>query len=128
MEKRLVLLLRMQPLLAEGLQRILHTLEDVELVCLDCNDAKRIETSLKDLKPAVVLLAGEKEDEQTAQVISFLLAHYEDIPVVWVELEKTTLRLYTSHSLSATSAGLFDAIREQGGEFHLAEKKSNPQD
>lgn len=108
-----MLLIRLQPLLGEGLQRIFQALEEIELVSLDDSDLQTIDLCLQDLHPAMVLLAGEKEDDQATHLISHLLKQYEDIPVVWVELETTRLRLYTSHSLTANSAELIRAIREQ---------------
>lgn len=113
MEKRQLVLIRLQPLLGEGLQRIVQSMEEVELVSLDCAELQTIDLCLRDLRPDMVLLAGEKEDDQATHLISYLLKQYEDIPVVWVELETTTLRLYTSHSLTANSTELIHAIREQ---------------
>lgn len=119
----------MQPLLGEGLQRIFQKLEDVELISLDYTDMQMINTCLQGLHPAMVLLAGEKEDDQSTHLISFLLKQYEDIPVVWVELETTVLRLYTSRSLTANSSELVQAIREQNTktfEIRITEEKSTP--
>lgn len=113
MKKRQVLLISMQPLLGEGLQRIFQKQEEVELVCLDCWDLQTVDTCLKGLHPAMVLLAGEKEDDQSTHLISFLLKQYEDIPVIWVELETTLLRIFTSRSLTANRSELIDAIRVQ---------------
>lgn len=113
MEKRQVLLIRLQPLLGEGLQRIFQAIEEIELICLDCTDLQTIDLCLTDLHPVMVLLAGEKEDDQSTHLISHLLRQYENIPVVWVELETTLLRLYTSHSLTANSAELIQTLREQ---------------
>lgn len=127
MEKRQVLFVEMHPLLGEGLRRILETLEDVELVCLDCGEWQKIDLCLKDLHPDMVVLAGEKEDDQSTHLIANMLKKYEDIPIVWVELERNTLLLYTSHSLNASSSELIRAIREQDlskMNVHLVEKKS----
>ncbi len=112
MEKRQVLLVQMHPLLGEGLQRIFQQLEDVDLVCLACTDLPEIDACLNHIHPDMVLLAGEKEDDPATHLIANMLKHYEDIPIVWVELETNILRLYTSHSLSANSAELIHAIRK----------------
>lgn len=128
MEKHQVLLICTQSLFYEGLQRIFQKLEDVDLVSLDCMDLQTIDACLKDLHPAMILLAGEKEDDRATHLISYLLKQYEDIPVVWAELEKTSLRLYTSRSLSANSSELINAMREHNShafEIHLAEKKTH---
>lgn len=120
-----MLLIRLQPLLGEGLQRIFQALEEIELICLDGTDIQAIDLCLHDLHPVMVLLAGEKEDDQTTHLISHLLKQYEDIPVVWVELETTFLRLYTSHLLTANSDELIHAIREQNTrsfEIEISEK------
>ncbi len=129
MEKRQVLLIGMQPLLGEGLRRIFQKLEDVDLVSLDCADTPVVEACIQDLHPAMVLLAGEKEDDRSTHLIAYLLRKYEEIPVVWVELETTVLRLYTSRSLTANSAELIHAIREQETgtfEIHFTDKRSHP--
>lgn len=128
MKKRQVLLIRLQPLLGEGLQRIFQALEDIDLVSLDGKDIQSIDACLKDLHPAMVLLAGEKEDDQATHLISHLLKQYEDIPVVWVELETTHLRLYTARTLTANSYELINAIRGQHShafEIRMADENSD---
>ena len=127
MKKRQVLLIQMQPLLGEGLQRIFQKLEDVDLVCLPCPDLDKIDVCVKNLHPDMVLLAGEKEDDRATRLILNMLKQYEDIPIVWVELETNVLRLYTSHSLTATSAELINTIRENDAgrmEIYPLEKNS----
>ena len=39
--------------------------------------------------------------DQSTHLISNLLKRYENIPIVWVELETTKIRFFTSHSLTA---------------------------
>ncbi len=112
MEKRRVLLIKSQPLLGEGLAQIFQRLEDVELVCLPGVELQEIDARLRDIHPDIVLLAGEKEDDQASRLLLHLLKQYEAIPIVWIELETNVLRLFTSHSLTANSAALIDAIRE----------------
>jgi hypothetical protein len=128
MEKRQVILIQMQPLLGEGLQRIFQKLDDVDLVCLSCTEFSEIGACLDDTHPDMVLLAGEKEDDQATHLISTLLKRYENIPIVWVELETTQLRLFTSHSLTANSTELINAIRENDVrhiEIFPMDRKSN---
>ena len=127
MKKRQVLLIQMQPLLGEGLRQIFQKLEDVDLVCLPCADIQKVDECLKNIHPDLVLLAGEKEDDSTARLILNLLKQYEDITIVWVELETNILRLYTSHTLTANSAELISAIRQNNPhqtEIYPIEKKS----
>lgn len=107
-----MILISLQPLLGEGLQRIFQSLDDIELLSLPCAELQTIDACLSQNRPDMVLLAGEKEDDYTTLLISKILKHYEDIPVVWVELESNSLRLYTSHSLTANSSELIRAIRE----------------
>jgi len=126
-KKRQVLLIQMLPLLGEGLQRIFQKLEDVDLVCLPCPDLDKIDACVKNIHPDMVLLAGEKEDDRAMHLILNMLKQYEDIPIVWVELETNVLRLYTSHSLTATSAELINTIRENDAsrmEIYPLEKNS----
>lgn len=112
MEKRRVLLINSQPLLGEGLAQIFQRLEDVDLVSLACVDLQEIDACLRDIHPDIILLAGEREDDRAMHLILNLLKQYEDIPIVWIELETNVLRLFTSHSLTANSAALINAIRE----------------
>lgn len=110
METRQVLLICLQPLLGEGLQHIFQKMEDVELVTLNSAELPVIAACLSDLHPDMVLLAGEKEDDAATHLISYMLKQYEDIPIVWAELETSVLRLYTAHVLTASSASLLRAI------------------
>jgi len=124
-----VILIPLQPLLSEGLQRIFQNLDDVELTSLPCADLKTIEECFSQKRPDMVVVAGEKEDDATTLLILRILNHYEDIPIVWVELESSSLRLYTSHSLNANSSELIRAIRENDArkmEIYPLEKKNLP--
>lgn len=112
MDKRQIILIQLQPLLGEGLQRIIQNIDDVSLISLPFTDWRKMNASLEGIHPDMVLLAGEKEDDQATYLISTLLKRYENIPIVWVELETTRLRFYTSHSLTANSTELINAIRE----------------
>ncbi len=112
MGKRQVVLIQIQPLLAEGLQRIIQKFDDIELISLPSTDWQKLNARLKDINPDLVLLAGEKEDDQTTHLISNLLKRYENTPIAWVDLENAKIRFFTSHSLTATSAELINAIRE----------------
>jgi chemotaxis response regulator CheB len=131
MQKRLVILIPLQPLLSEGLQRIFQKLDDVELRSLPCDDIETLDSCLDQLRPDMVLLTANKEDDAITLLMSKILRHYEDIPIVWVDLESNNLRLYTSHTLTANSAALLQAIREidvNKTEIYPIEnqKKSNP--
>ncbi len=112
MEKSQVVLIQMHPLLGEGLQRILRSFDDIDLITLPCTEIEEIDGCLSNVRPDVVLLAGEKEDDHSTHLISNLLKHYENIPIVWVELETNQLRFFTSHTLTATSAELLHAIQK----------------
>ena len=123
-----MILIQMQPLLGEGLQRIFQNLDDVNLVCLACTELPEINACLENIHPDMVLLAGEKEDDQATHLISTLLKRYENIPIVWIELETTQLRLFTSHSLTANSTELINVIRENDTrhvEIYSMDRKSN---
>jgi len=123
-----VVLIQMQPLLGEGLQRIFQKLDDVNLLTLTNTEISEIESVLGDIQPDMVLVAGEKENDHVMHLISSLLKRYENIPIAWVELETTRLRLFTSHSLTAGSAELLNIIRENDSrhiEIFSMDKKSN---
>ncbi|MDX9850661.1 MAG: hypothetical protein RBT01_09160 [Anaerolineaceae bacterium] len=110
-----MVLIPIQPLLGEGLQRIIQKFQDVDLISLPCTEWEKLDVCLKDIQPDMVLLAGEKEDDQSTHLISNFLKRYENIPIVWVELETTKIRFFTSHSLTASSAELINAIRDSEG-------------
>ena len=129
MKKHLVILIPLQPLLSEGLLRIFQNLDDVELRSLPCADIETVDRCLSQLSPDMVLLAGDKEDDVITLLISKILKQYENVPVVWVDLESNKLRLYTSHTLTANSAALLHAIRENDAhnmEIYPVESKNHP--
>jgi len=112
MEKRQVLLICMQPLLSEGLQRIFQALVDVELLHLTFTDLAAVEKKLALSQPDVVVIAGEQEDDLAEHLISLLLNRCIDVPVIWVGLEDNQLHVYSSHTLPASSARLLDTVRQ----------------
>ncbi len=117
----------MQPLLSDGLRHIFMEQEDVDLVCLTYPGPEKIDDFKHHLHPDMVLLAGEKEDEQAARLILEMLQQYQEIPIVLIELETNILHLYTSRSLTATSADLLNAFREhfvRRTDINPAEEKS----
>ncbi len=111
MESHQVLLICLQPLLSEGLQRIFQSLADVELIQPPSTDLQGVERVLSLGQPDVVVIAGEQEDEQSEHMISMLLNRYEAVPVIWVGLEDSRLHVYSSRILPANSARLLDIIR-----------------
>jgi len=129
MQTHRVLLFCIQPLLSEGLQRIFQSFEDVELTSLEVSDLNQFEGKLSEFAPEMVVLAGEKEDDNATHLISKMLKIYEDIPIIWIELETNLLRLYTSHSLSANSSALIQAIHANDAtrmEIRPLKKKLSP--
>ncbi len=107
-----MLLVCMLPLLGEGLQRIFQQVEDVALMCLEGAQIAQIEDCLSHFRPQMVVLAGEKEDDDATHLISHLLKRCEDIPIVWIDLETNALRLYTAHRLPASSRDLIAMLRQ----------------
>lgn len=111
MEKRKVLLICLQPLLSEGLQRIFQSLEDIDLVQLPCADLPALEGILEFGEPDVIVVAGEREDDLINHLIPMLLSRCKDVPVIWTGLEDSDLHIYSSQTLPANRAGLTDIIR-----------------
>lgn len=111
MEKRQVLLICLQPLLSEGLQRIFQSLEDVDLVQLPCTDLHALESLLQFGEPDVIVVAGDLEDEQVQHLIPMLLSRCNEVPVIWTGLEDSELHIYSSQTLPANREGLTDIIR-----------------
>ena len=112
METRQVLLICLQPLLGEGLQRIFQRLDDIELVQLACTDLLAVEQVLALGQPDVVVIAGELGEEPADHLLSMLLSRCIEIPVIWVNLEDSQLHVYSSRTLPANSAGLVNTIRQ----------------
>jgi len=113
MEKHPVLLVCLLPLLCDGVRRILQSQADVECTCLQLEDLPVLDGDLKSFRPEMVLVTGENETDVSTHLISDLLKRFADVPVVWVDLTTAVLRMYTSHTLPANSAGLIEAIRQQ---------------
>ncbi|NLG96037.1 MAG: hypothetical protein GX491_01635 [Chloroflexi bacterium] len=111
MEKRQVLLICLQPLLSEGLQRIFQSLEDVDLVQLHRSDLRDLEGHLQSVEPDIIVVAGDLEDELVQHLIPMLLSRCKDVPVIWTGLEDSDLHIYSSQTLPANRAGLTDFIR-----------------
>jgi hypothetical protein len=60
----------------------------------------------------VILVAGQTDDDCAAGLILQLLQQHPDLPVIQIDLAAgSTARVYTSHSLPARSADLFEVIR-----------------
>src|SRR5574340_1835297 len=70
MKNHTVLLICLQPLLSEGLERIFQQLGDVELIRLQSIDFTEIETSLRVSQPQLVVIAGQDEDEFADRLIA----------------------------------------------------------
>lgn len=113
MEKRRVLLVCLHPLLCDGLQRIITKLDDMDVRRLEKPDIQAVCACLENFRPDIILLAGEKEDDDATHFILAILKWCADVPVIWVELEANVVRLYTSHVLPANSADLIQAIRHE---------------
>ena len=111
MEKRQVLLICLQPLLSEGLQRIFQSLEDVDLVQLPCTDLHALGGLLELGEPDIIVVAGDHEDDPAHELISMLLSRCTDIPVIWTGLDDSDLHIYSSQTLPANRAGLTNIIR-----------------
>ncbi len=111
MDQHRVLLICRLPLLCEGIQRLFQKLDDVQTVTLDSVDAGIIESCLHDFAPATVLIATQGADVAATRLIPDVLNHWPDVSVIWIGLEETSLRIYTSQTLPANSQQLIQAIR-----------------
>ncbi len=112
MKKSQVLLICLQPLLSEGLERIFQKLDDVELIQFQCADIDAIELYLKDHQPQVVVIAGQDEDDFSDHLIASLLKRCHDAPIVWIGIEYNVMRLYTARTVPASSNQLIAAIHQ----------------
>jgi hypothetical protein len=112
METRQVLLICLQPLLSEGLRRIVQKMDDVELVEPPCLDLENLESILSLGQPDAILVAGEQDDERAGRLIALLLNHCEEVPIIWVGLEDSSLHVYSSRILPANSDRLQEVVRQ----------------
>ncbi|MFQ5593514.1 MAG: hypothetical protein ACE5HA_05135 [Anaerolineae bacterium] len=111
MKKRRVLLLCVETLLGESLERILGQLEDVELVGpwgLDADVLTQLHEDMPDI--ALIVQEGE-ESESAASLTSQILERYPDLPIVRIGLTENVIRVYASQTLPARSADLIEVIR-----------------
>jgi len=111
MLKRRVLLLRAPSLLAEGLERLLRQMEDVELIGpWDLN--AQLLPRLSEATPDIILVAEEDADAaDTSSLINRILGQHPDLPIVRIGMQQSTIRLYTSRALPARTPELIDLIR-----------------
>lgn len=107
-----VLLICLQPLLSEGLVRIFGQLENVTLIRLASADSQAIENALAEQKPHVVVIAGQDEDDSVDHLISGILKHSQNLPIVWIGIEKNVMRVYSAQTLPASSNQLIAAIHQ----------------
>ncbi len=111
MEKRRVLLLCVNSLLGESVERMLGQLEDVELVGpwkLDMD----VLTQLSEDMPGIALIVQEGEESANiASLISQILERYPNLPVIRVGVNENVIRVYASRTLPARSADLIEVIR-----------------
>lgn len=111
MDKKRVVLISVPSLLGEGLERILRGAEDMELIG-PWNVDSQVLSQLSQLAPDVVLVAQEDgEQAGIASLTARIVEQYPDLAVVRIGLQHDTLRVYTSHALSARSAELIETIR-----------------
>ena len=111
MGKRRVLLLCVESLLGESLERILGQLEDVELVG-PWELSADVLTRLPEAMPDIALIVQEGEgSESVASLTSQILERYPDLPIARIGLMENVIRVYASQTLPARSADLIDVIR-----------------
>lgn len=118
MDKRRVLLLCVQSLLGESLEKVLSQEESVELIGPWDLDAPVL-ARLSKVAPDVVLVAeAESESERVASLTTQLLDQYPDVPVIRVGLTQDTVRVYTSHAVPARAVDLMEAIHSLSTRQH----------
>jgi DNA-binding NarL/FixJ family response regulator len=111
MEKRRVLLLCVESLLSESLERILGQLEDVELVGPWRLDADVLTRLPEDMPDIALIVQEAEESESVASLTSQILERYPDLPIVRIGLTENVIRVYASQTLPARSADLIEVIR-----------------
>ncbi len=111
MLKRRVLLLGAPSLLAEGVERLLRQLEDVEVIGPWDLNAQRL-PRLSEVTPDIIVVAEESaEVADTGSLTSQVLEQHPDLTIVRIGMQQNTIRLYTSRALPARTTELVDLIR-----------------
>ena len=111
MLKRRVLLLRVPSLLAEGVERLLRQMEEVELIG-PWDLTNQPMAHLSDAVPDIVVIAEEDPGAtDTGHLINRILEQHPDLPIVRISVQQSTIRLYTSRALPARTTELVDLIR-----------------
>ena len=109
--RRVLLLLRKPSLLAEGLERLLRQIEDVELIGpwdLNASMLKRLSETVADI---ILIVEKERDAEDTGALINRILEQYPGLPLVRIGMQENTIRLYISQTLPARAADLLHLIQ-----------------
>lgn len=112
MKNQRVLLICLQPLLSEGLERIFQQLDNVELIRQPSADFDMLEHLLEEHNPHMVVIAGQDEDDFADHLIASLLKHCQKTPIVWIGIEKNVMRVYSAQTMPASSNQLIAAIHQ----------------
>ncbi len=103
-----VLIVRIQPLLCEGIVNLLAESAEVEMMGpVELDQA----LTLMEQQPVdVVILAGERATPQQNVEFSELLDRIPRVPLIQARLSERTLRLYLVQEVPASKDGLFRAL------------------
>ncbi len=111
MGKWRVLLLCVQSLLGESLEKILSQEKSVELIGPWDLDAPVLDQLSRNAPDVVIVAEAEGESEKVASLTAQILDHYPGVSVIRVGLEQDTVRVYTSRAVLARVVDLMEAIR-----------------
>jgi DNA-binding NarL/FixJ family response regulator len=111
MRKRHILLLCVESLFGESLERILGQLEDVELVGPYLLDADALDRLPEDAPDVAVIVHEDENLQKTVSLTSRILERYPGLAIVRVGLQENVMRVYASRTLPASRADLIEVIR-----------------
>lgn len=112
MSKPRILLISSQHLFGESLEMILRGQQDIELVGpWNLND-QEICRRLNDAQPAVVVIADETlQGESAIELTRSILEQYPELSVIRAGLSENVFRIFSTYTLPARGADLLETIR-----------------
>lgn len=99
-------------LFSEGLEEILRKVGDVELIGPMKLTQDTLSGPLRQLHPdAVIVVESSEVKAGAAPLAGAILQQFPDLPIISAGLEQNTFRIYSTHTLPASSSDLVEAIR-----------------
>ncbi len=111
MSKHRVLLICSQHLFGESMETLLRASEEVELLGpWDLEQANCAHIAA--VHPSLVVIADDEAHEETiARLMTEILEHCPELPLIRAGLNENVFRVFSTHALPARGANLLEVIR-----------------